>query len=198
MRPTLALAGLLAGTAVAVPARAAFHLWKVNEVFSSADGNVQFVELSDDSDFEHLIGGHQVRVRAGGTTLDSFTFPADLDTTETAGRTLLLATPGFEALAGVSPDYEIAPGFVDLGQATAVAFDALDELPLAGLPGDGRSSLHRNAGSAPVVADASPRNFAGEQGAIDLPEPESGCLGLSLAAALAGLAWWQARRARRG
>jgi hypothetical protein len=196
MRFALALAVLLLGTAAGAPARAAFHLWKVNEVFSSADGQVQFVELFDGSDFEHLIEGHEVRVRAGGTTLDSFAFPADLDTTDTGGRTLLLATPGFATLAGVTPDYEIAPAFIDLAQATGVAFDALDELPLAGLPADGRSSLNRNPGGAPTVADATPRNFAGVEGAIDLPEPGAGCLGLSAAAVLAGLAWWQARRAR--
>jgi len=197
MRLVLAIAGLLVGTAVAAPAQAFFHLWKVNEVFSSADETVQFVELFDGSDFEDQIGGHQVHVRAGGTTLDSFTFPGDLGTDDTANTTLLLATPGFEALAGVAPDYEIDPGFIDLAQATGVAFEALDELPLAGLPTDGRSSLNRNVGGSPVVADATPRNFAGVQGAIDLPEPDSSCLGLTVAGLLAGLAWWQARRARR-
>lgn len=199
MRSVLALGGLLLlGTTAAGPARAAFHLWKVNEVFSSADGQVQFVELFDGSDFEHLIQGHEVRVRAGGVTLAFFAFPGNLDTTETGGRTLLLATPGFEALAGVAPDYEIDAGFIDRAQATGVAFDALDELPLAGLPGDGRSSLNRNPGGAPVVAGATPRNFAGVEGAIDLPEPAAACLGLPVAGVLAGLAWRQARRARRG
>jgi hypothetical protein len=188
MRFVLAIAGLLIGTAVAAPARAAFHLWKINEVFSSADESVQFVELFDGSDFEHQIGGHQVRVLDGSTVLDDFEFPGPLGSTMTGGKTLLLATPGFEAIAGVAPDYEIAPGFLDRAEATAVSFDLLDLLPIAGLPADGRSSLNRNAGGAPTVADATPRNFAGQQGAIDLPEPGVPILGLAAAGALAGLA----------
>jgi len=197
MRLVLAIAALLLGTFAAAPAQALFHLWKINEVFSSEDETVQFVELFDGSDFEDQIGGHQVHVRAGSTTLDSFTFPEHLDTTDTGGRTLLLATQGFEALAGVAPDYEIDAGFIDLAQATGVAFESFDELPLAGLPTDGRSSLNRNPGGVPLVADATPRNFAGVEGAIDLPEPDAAWLGLAIASALAGLARRQPRRARR-
>lgn len=193
MRLAAALVGLLFGITVAAPARAAFHLWKINEVFSSADESVQFVELTDSSDFEHQIGGHEVRVREGTTVLDHFEFPGPLGSTDTGGRTLLLATPGFQAVAGVTPDYEIAAGFIDLTRATSVSFDLLDVMPIAGLPTDGRSSLHRNPGSAPTVADATPRNFAGQEGAIDLPEPGPAALGLAAAGALAGLA----RRARR-
>jgi hypothetical protein len=193
MRLVLAIAGLLSALAAAAPARAAFHLWKVNEVFSSADETVQFVELANASDGEHQIEDHEVRVRAGGATIASFAFPDDLEETDTGGRTLLLATPGFEAVAGVAPDYEVPAGFIDLAQATAVAFDALDQLSIASLPLDGRSSLNRTGG-APAVADATPRNFAGEEGSIDLPEPGPAGLGLSAAAALAGLARGRRRR----
>ncbi|HEY8492598.1 MAG TPA: hypothetical protein VIN04_01825 [Myxococcota bacterium] len=191
MRPMLA-AVLLAALAAAGPARAAFHLWKVEEVFSSADGTVQFVELSNAFDDEHFIEGHEVRVRAGGTTIASFAFPGHLEEDETAGRTLLLAPPGFATRAGVAPDYEIPAGFVDLAQATAVAFDALDELPLAGLPLAGRRSLNRGG----VVADATPRNFAGVEGSLDLPEPASTGGGLAAGLALIGLARARARGAR--
>jgi serralysin len=192
----LLLAIVLPWLLAAAPADAAFHLWKVNEVFSSADESVQFVELFDASDFEHQITGHEVRVRAGSTTLDEFLFLEPLGTTDTGGKTLLLATPGFAAVSGVSPDYEIDTGFIDLAQATSVAWDDLDVLSIAGLPIDGRSSLNRNPGGDPLLALATPRNFAGQQGAIDLPEPDACWLGLVAAAILAGLAAWQERRAR--
>ena len=192
MRSVFVLAVLLAVPAAAGPARAAFHLWKVEEVFSSADGTVQFVELSNDFDDENLIGGHEVRVLAGAAELASFTFPGHLDETDTAGTTLLLATPGFATLAGVAPDYEIPAGFIDLAQATAVALDALDPLALEGLPLDGRRSLNRGIG----VADATPRNFAGDEGSIDLPEPSSAGGALAAGAVLVGLARARGPRAR--
>jgi serralysin len=179
----------------AFPARATFHLWRINEVFSNADGSVQFIELHDDFAFENLIAGHHVFAEAGATILATFAFPANLPTTDTAGHDLLLATPGFLAAAGVAPDDEIPAGFIDLAQATTIDYDALDAFPLAGLPTDGVNALHRDAPNPPVVGPATPTNFSGEVGS--LPEPDGGWLALAVAATLAGLAAWQGCRARR-
>jgi serralysin len=194
-RRRLAL-GLAVGVALAaLPARATFHLWKVNEVFSNADGSVQFIELHNDFALENLIAGHHVFAEAGATILATFTFPANLPTTDTAGRTLLLATPGFFDVAGVMPDGEIPAGFIDPVQATTIDYDGLDAFPLAGLPTDGVRSLQRDAPNPPTAGPATPTNFAGEVGSV--PEPGAGWIALGAAATLAGLAAWQGCRARR-
>ena len=83
----------------AAPVQAAFHLWAMNELFSNADGTVQFLELTA------LTGGQQfmteqkliVYPAAGGVR--EFTFPNDLPG-DTTGRRMLIATQGFAASCG--------------------------------------------------------------------------------------------------
>jgi serralysin len=177
----------------AAPARALFHLWDVSEVFSDASGDVQFIELSTASSSQQFVGDHLVRTRDGGAVLETFTIPDDLPGSST-NRRFLLATPGFLAVAGIEPDFTIPAGFIELGVADEIDFADVDSFPLAGLPTDGALALQRGG----ATAAASPTNFAGEVGTIDLPEPEASCLGMAVATVLAGLAAWQARRAGKG
>jgi serralysin len=175
----------------AAPARALFHLWDVAEVFSDASGTVQFIELFTQFGSQQFVGGHFLRTEQANAALQTFTFPTDLPG-DSANRTFLLATPGFAAVAGIEPDYEIPAGFIEVGVADEINFAGFDSFPLAGLPTDGALALLDGGATAP----ATPRNFAGEQGTIDLPEPGASWLGLVAACVLAGLALWQARRAR--
>ena len=55
-------------------ASATFHLWRMSELFSNADGTVQFVELECAFSGEGFIGGHQLSATGGGTTR---VFPSD-------------------------------------------------------------------------------------------------------------------------
>src|SRR3954463_5405559 len=55
---------LLAGVNPAV--YAAFHLWNVKEVFSNADGSVQFVEMFDNSFGETSVNGFKLRSNSDG------------------------------------------------------------------------------------------------------------------------------------
>lgn len=177
----------------AAPARALFHLWDVSEVFSDASGEVQFIELFTSQGSQQFVGDHDIRTRDGGAVLETFTIPEDLPG-DSEDHHFLLATPGFLAVAGIEPDFTIPAGFIELGVADGIDFAGVDTFPLAGLPTDGVLALQRGGGTAA----ASPTNFAGEVGAIDVPEPEASCLGLAVATVLAGLALWQARRAGRG
>src|SRR5262245_13737790 len=78
-------------------AQAFFHTWRFTEFFSSDDGSVQFIEMGTGSNFENQSNGATITSQSTGKT---FTFNSNLSTTSTAGRRLLIATPGFELLPG--------------------------------------------------------------------------------------------------
>ena len=101
------------------PAAAAFHLFRINEVYSSADGTVQFVELKEatGSDFESFWMG-QALTSTQGATLRTFIFPGNLPSTSTASKSVLVATPAFAAAAGISPDFVVPAPFLFPGGGT--------------------------------------------------------------------------------
>jgi hypothetical protein len=183
---------------VPVPAAATFHEWQVVEVFSSADGQVQFVEFFSDSGLQNFLDDHQIQFLAGAAPPIVYTFAMNLPLTSTENRRFVIGTPDFEAAAGIAPDFLMDAGFFDP--------ETLDSVVLVGgapgttlsfaagsVPTDGVQSFQRGVGAAPNT----PTNFAGQQGSIDLPEPGAGWLGLGAAVALAALAAWTARRATR-
>ena len=190
MRRLLAIVLLLLPGA---PTRADFHFFELSEVYTDATGSVQFIELFTSVAGQQFLEGHAVRTLAAGAELQAFVFPADLPG-DTRNRHCLLATPGFAAVAGIAPDYEIPPAFVEAGVADAIDFASVDSLSLAGLPTDGTLALHANG----APAEPTPTNFAGAVGTIELPEPAASCRGLAVAGVLAALAVWQGRRALRG
>ena len=52
------LAAVVVLAAMATPARAAFHLFRIAEFFSSADGSVQFIRMHEafGSGFQNIVG----------------------------------------------------------------------------------------------------------------------------------------------
>lgn len=81
-----------------------FHTFVVEQIFSNASGTVQFIVLHEDrnANGQHLVGGHTLTASQSGGTR-SFVFPSHLPSTATAGRRVLIATPGFTALGLVTP-----------------------------------------------------------------------------------------------
>ncbi len=171
----LVTAGLLG---LAQPAFAVFHLWEIKEVFSNADGSVQYAELTTTSPNERSLTGHQIVATSDGNPV-TFTFGSDLSGS-TANRSLLIATPGFAALPGaVPPDYVLpcGPFFDPTAASITINFVGVDSWTFAGavLPKDGTNSLvDQNPIGVPnlMVLPSSPANFAGQVGALAL----SGCL----------------------
>ena len=90
-----------------------FHLYTINELYSNADGSVQFIEMTvGNFDGQGFWAGRSISVSQGGTT-HSFTFPTDLPSEEmTANTTVLIATQGFANLGIVTPDFIIPSGFL--------------------------------------------------------------------------------------
>jgi hypothetical protein len=186
-------------------ARASFHTFQIDELYSSPDGSVQFVELHEsfNSPGEQFLAGHTLVSTQGGQTR-TFTFPANLPSSATQNRFVLIATPAFAAAAGVTPDYVVPAPFLFPGGGT-VDYAGVDQVTYPALPGDGHSSLDRSG----VAAAATPTNFAGEVGVLLPPPPPpppatvaAGVPALQplAAAALIGLVaalgtWWIRRRA---
>jgi serralysin len=164
---------------------AAFHLWQVKEVFSNADGSVQFVEMSDSFGGETFVNGFTLTANSDGN-IKTFTFPSDISSTP---GSMLIATTGFGSLpGGVTPDFTFAQGGVAGSffnpNATNLTFmysGSGDTMTFTGasLPKDGVHSL-TDAGAVgfppgtPSISAGvnSPTNVAGNSGSVNLvPEP---------------------------
>ncbi|MBI5258906.1 MAG: calcium-binding protein [Burkholderiales bacterium] len=144
-----------------------FHLYLINEVFSNADGTVQFIELKvGNHNGESLWRGHTLSV-VQGNTVHSFTFPQNLPSSATANTSVLVATQGFANLGLVTPDFIVPDGFLFTSGAATVNFAEVDELFYSALPTDGTLSLSRTLSTG----TNSPTNFAGKTGTVVLAPP---------------------------
>jgi len=145
-------------------ARADFHDWTIAEIYSNADGSVQFIELSCPNSGETFLGGVRVWCTSGNRT-NVFTFPTDLSG-NTEDAKLLLATPGFAAQpGGIVPDYVIPANFLILGSGR-LNYANVDVLNYANLPTNGVASLVRSGSRFINAATNSPENFASARGSI--------------------------------
>lgn len=141
------------------------HSWRFNEVFSNADGTVQFIELQESAgnSFEVNLDGKWITETVNGTT---FNFPGNL-TGDTANRHLLLATAAFAALAGApTPDYIIPENFLPLDSDNLEYwfYSAANwGYGVGQLPTDGTNSLNPDY----TTGINSPTNYAGESGSVD-------------------------------
>ena len=168
---SLAAAVLL--LAMSFGSHADFHLWLISELYSNADGTVQFIELKALSGGQQFVANHTITV-SQGTNTHSYTFPTNLpgDSAGMEGgdpyygggmttyKSFLIGTQGFAALGVVAPDYVVPNGFLFTTGGT-VNFGE-DTWNYGSLPTDGSNSLKR---SAPTSVN-SPMNFAGAFGTV--------------------------------
>lgn len=192
MPAALRVASLLVAFATALaaprPASAFGHLWEISEVFSNADGTVQFIEMFSESTGENSLS--LMFLRSAGT-VQELHFPGDL-VGDTANRHLLVATAAFAAQPGaVTPDFVLQDGFLRIAGDTLTFWSEAQTDPIYGgtppilwdtyafgvgqLPIDGIRSIHRDHGVA-AIAPGSPTNFAGQTGNLAVPEPASALL----------------------
>jgi hypothetical protein len=144
-------------------AGAVFHLWTMNELYSNADGSVQFLELTAVTGGQQFLAGHSLVANS------VFIFPSNLPG-DTSGRRMLIATQGFATLGIVTPDYVVPNGFFSRGGGVIDFAESSDTWTHPALPTDGSLSINRTGGTAVN----SPRNFAGQSGTIapgSLPPP---------------------------
>ena len=152
----------------ASPVDAGSHLWDLSEVYSNADGTIQFIELHQPTSAccETNMSGKWVRSISTGNQFD---IPANL-TGNTAFQYLLLGTAGFAALPGApTPDYIIPDNFFATTGDTIDLFvyDSIT-MPGATLPTDGVMSYNKDPGTGMwSVGSNSPANYAGGTGMVD-------------------------------
>jgi hypothetical protein len=163
-------------------AEATYHEWKIDQAYSNASGTVQYVDflLTNPSDNEQSISFAQFQ---SSFHMMGFT---NLPSVPVNGQHFLIATPGFAAIAGVTPDFTFpfTPFFNHAGDTLSYG-PGLSVLTTPALSGGNRAFGPRG------FVLAQPTNFAGRVGSV--PEPPTGLLLLLGVASL----WVLNRRSRR-
>lgn len=140
------------------------HLWRFNEIFSSEDGAVQFIELRECCGAEEEVRLLNKWIESAATGV-RFTFPEDIECC-TSRRHLLLANAAFAELPGAPPpDYVLPDDFFDLHADTLSYWrynKAIFPFEEGQLPLDGLRSL---AGDYTTAVNT-PTNYASETGSI--------------------------------
>ena len=162
-RRSILLSIALGLVAVASPAIAGIHTWDVAEVFSNADGTIQFVELVDNG-----TTGGEINVGNASITssLGTVTWANGTVTPPTNGRRYLIATPAFAALPGApTPDVVVPPANVPMFDIAGdtVSFGSVDSMTFPAVPTDGLQSIDDATG----VGQNSPENYAGQTGSVN-------------------------------
>lgn len=162
-------AALLAGSFVT--ANAAFHLWSVTEVYSSGDGSVQFVKLTNTAFLEYQTSNHVITC-TGPQGTHTFTFPANLSSTTTANRNFLIGTSNLASIpGGVMPDYVFtnAVPFLFLSATSTVSVGIEGSFQpnalYTNLPTDGVFSLSGLSNQFAATVNA-PRNLSNQSNSI--------------------------------
>ena len=166
-RRSVGLRGAFSVTASLCFAGSAFagiHTWNVNEVFSNADGSIQFVEL-----WEADGGTGEVNIGNNGSlssTAQNFSFGQSQVVGPTTNKYYLAATASFAALPGApAPDVIIPAGSVPFFNTAGdtVDFGTWDSWTFGAVPTNGTNSLDRITG----VGANTPTNYAGATGTVN-------------------------------
>lgn len=143
-----------------------FHLYRINELYSNADGSIQFIEMKvGNFSGESQWNGITLTVTRSGV-MHTFSFPSNLPSGSTANTSVLIATQAFADLGVVTPDFIVPAGFLFPAGGT-VNFGGVDSVTYGALPTNGAQSVGRSG----ELATASPTNFAGTTGSLP-PTPE--------------------------
>src|SRR5262245_7186388 len=149
-----------------VAAIAGIHTWRVGEVFSNADGTIQFVELveSGGGNFETGVSNGGVSSNAGPKNFNWSSTPV----ANTAFKRYLVGSQTFANLTGAPPVDAIMPlsvlPFFFQPSADTVNFLVYDSCIFAAIPTNGLGS--RNCESDTNQTANSPTNYAGAAGSV--------------------------------
>src|SRR5262245_14467037 len=160
--PILVMASALAF--VAPSAHATFHAVNVSEVYTNANGSVQFVELQALTSLQTQMQHTRVVAYNADSTVTTLLFDFTTTINWSTNQHILLATAAFQDTAGFAPDFVIPSGLSfpsgraclnrDPGEVGAVVVDGVAYgsytgantgygTPAAALPTNGSYSLTR-------------------------------------------------------
>lgn len=163
MKRQWSICGVFCGAVTSIALGGA-HTWDVSEVFSNADGTIQFVELVEANGTPGETGVANKNVTAD-VTGQSFTIPSNV-APPTSNKHILLATASFAALPGApTPDHIIPAGslpFFSISGDT-VRYGAFDAFTFGAVPTDGVNSMNDGG----IIAPNSPTNYAGATGSVN-------------------------------
>ena len=163
--------------ALAGAARAEYHTFQIEQIFSNADGTVQFVVMHEmfGQDGESLWMGNPL-ISGHGAASQTFTFDKNLPggtpggpygyggtPSPTANKRVLIATQGFAALGIVTPDFVVPNGFLPTGGGT-LNYAGVDTVAFGALPTDGVKAINRSG--TPIQNLAT--NFAGQSASVSV------------------------------
>ena len=151
-------------------ATAFFHTWEVEQVYSNADGTVQFVVMSTTINGESLSSGVQFTSTDATGDQKSISFPRNLPSGATANKKLLIATNSFAALGRVTPDFLIPDKFIPTGKGSVGDPFSVLAWVAGELPTDGVNALYIKNLVKSVKANLA-TNFAGQSASITSPPP---------------------------
>lgn len=167
----VALRGLLALALVAFAswAEANFHQFRIEQIYTNADGSIQFVVLKEccNTNGEHEWDSQSLRATSPAGT-KTFTFPNNLPSSATANKRVLVATPGFAALGIVTPDFVIPANFIPIGGGS-LNYAGVSQVSFGPLPTDGTSAILATEQVVPNVAT----NFAGQSASVVQTAPST-------------------------
>jgi len=136
---------------LAAPALASFHTWKIEQLYSNADGTLQFIVLHESlgADGESELTGQALTSTHGGVA-KRYLFNHDLPggggyyggSSQTANKRLVIATVGVAQL-GLAPDYVIPDRFLAT-DGGVLDYAGVDQFTYAPLPTDGVNALLRS------------------------------------------------------
>ncbi|HVN33657.1 MAG TPA: hypothetical protein VMU96_00210, partial [Casimicrobiaceae bacterium] len=159
-----------AGTAVAE-----YHTFQIEQIFSNANGSVQFIVMHEmfGQNGENFWMGNQLTIGANAFTFNknlpggTLAYGYGMGTpSPTANKRVLIATQGFAALGIVTPDFVVPNGFLPTAGGT-LSYAGVDSVTFGPLPTDGVTAINRNAQSIPNLAT----NFAGQSASVTPAAP---------------------------
>ena len=175
LRKSVRLGLLAAMVGLPLAAHAGHHQWTISELFTNADGTVQFVELKGTANGEGVLSPWSVATT--GTTATSKNLAPDLPSA-TQNRYLLLGTAGYAALAALqgapAPDRTLPDNFLEVLTADTVIYAGLGGAATraygaGGIPTNGVDSLDYEHDPNPTNT---PTNYAQTTGSINAAPAE--------------------------
>src|SRR5437868_2157609 len=161
--PAISRAGSTAWLVLlATGAQASFHTYRIESLYSNADGTVQYVVLHETQGMvgQRFLAGHALTSTHAGVT-KTYTFAVNLPGDDTANRRVLIATQACADLRLIAPDYVVPNQFLATDGGT-VDYAGSDQLTYASLPTDGALALTRAGTTAPNLAI----NFSGASAVV--------------------------------